>query len=66
MRNVPPGIQTIFGNGGLIGPDCACSTAVIVALSLVIPSTLTFSELSDLFDSFAPTANALEGSHSDA
>src|SRR5215510_11751003 len=48
MRNVPPGIQTMFGNGGRLGSDCACLTAVIVVSSLITSSTVTFSELSDL------------------
>src|SRR5262245_24986266 len=41
MRKVPPGIQTMFGNGGLPGSDCACLTAVIVMLSLTASPSLT-------------------------
>src|SRR4029453_18434646 len=40
MRNVPPGIQTMFSNGGLPGSDCACLAEVMVTLLLITSSSL--------------------------
>src|SRR4029434_4993532 len=41
MRNVPPGIQTMFSNGGLRGSDRACLAEVMVTLLLITSSSLS-------------------------
>src|SRR4029453_3815438 len=41
MRKVPPGIHTMFGNGGLFSSDCGSLAEVMVMLLLITSSSLS-------------------------